>query len=268
MICVTGHSFYDTFARIRWPQGDEPQWDEDASFRKYDGYSHVANTKQTRMRSAHKGDRVGLLLDLDAGILAVYKNDTRLGIVSNGLSGGEYCWAATLFAAGSAVRIEKKPVPDVDGDAEKLYKMRRKDTAGDRRKRPGQTTEGHSAKRNAVTHYDHTLNSDHVRNALDSAAHPTPAADTAAVASIPMVHVPAVQTPKLVPARLPEPTDGPTDEQTDEEVVGAPVALSDEEEVISIPVTMESEAYALAPVGDSDARDDQIGASTWALPAS
>ena len=265
----TGHSFYDTFARVRWPQGDEPQWDEDVSFRKYDGYSHVANTKQTRMRSAHKGDRVGLLLDLDAGILAIYKNDTRLGVVSNGLAGGEYCWAATLFTAGSAVRIEQKPAPDVDGDAEVLYKKRRRDTAGDRRKTPSQTSEGHSAKRNAVAQHDHTFSSDRARNAFDSAAHPTPAAaDVAAVASIPLVHVRAVPTPTLIPSGPPEPTNAPTDEPTEEEVVGVPTELSDEEEVTSIPVTTESEAYALAPSGDSDACDDQLEAPTWALPAS
>ena len=83
-----------------------------------------------------------------------------------------------------------------------------------------------------------------------------------------MVHVPAVEPPRLFPPCPPEPTDGPTDEQTEEEVVGVPAALSDEEEVTSIPLTTDSEVYALAPVGDSDASDDQTGATTWALPAS
>ena len=42
------------------------------------------------------GDTVGMLLNLDEGTLTVYKNNYRLGIVKDGLSGA-YCWYATVF---------------------------------------------------------------------------------------------------------------------------------------------------------------------------
>eukprot|EP00573_Skeletonema_grethae_P012812 CAMPEP_0201693014 /NCGR_PEP_ID=MMETSP0578-20130828/5741_1 /ASSEMBLY_ACC=CAM_ASM_000663 /TAXON_ID=267565 /ORGANISM="Skeletonema grethea, Strain CCMP 1804" /LENGTH=293 /DNA_ID=CAMNT_0048178475 /DNA_START=23 /DNA_END=901 /DNA_ORIENTATION=- len=42
------------------------------------------------MQHALEGE-VGLLLDLDAGTLAVYKNGRQLGVMKDGLS-GEYCW--------------------------------------------------------------------------------------------------------------------------------------------------------------------------------
>ncbi|KAL9191121.1 hypothetical protein ACHAXT_000827 [Thalassiosira profunda] len=59
---------------------------------------------------------VGLLLDLDEGTLAVYKNGRRLGIMQEGLE-GEYCWAASVCAQfyfpphEQNVRIERGSVP-------------------------------------------------------------------------------------------------------------------------------------------------------------
>jgi hypothetical protein len=50
-----------------------------------------------------RGDRIGLLLDLDQGSMTMFKNGRRLGVMATGLS-GEYCWAA-LLGWGSAVRI-------------------------------------------------------------------------------------------------------------------------------------------------------------------
>jgi len=41
------------------------------------------------------GDKIGLLLDLDAGTLTIYKNGERLGTAKDGLA-GEYCWFGTL----------------------------------------------------------------------------------------------------------------------------------------------------------------------------
>ena len=52
---------------------------------------------------------VGLLLDLDAGTLVVYKNGRRLGVMKDGLS-GEYCWFATI-SGSSTVRIERDTLP-------------------------------------------------------------------------------------------------------------------------------------------------------------
>ena len=78
------------------------------------------------------GDTTGLLLDCDAGTLAVYKNGARLGQavapgmrttytpgMKNeyaecevaGLKGQELCWAVSLGGKGSAVRVASKPLP-------------------------------------------------------------------------------------------------------------------------------------------------------------
>ena len=40
------------------------------------------------------GDTIGMLLNLDVGTLTVYKNDRRLGVMKDGLS-GSYCWYVT-----------------------------------------------------------------------------------------------------------------------------------------------------------------------------
>ena len=69
------------------------------------------------------GDTIGLLLDCDAGTLAVYKNGARLGQAVApgmkdmdgdavaGLKGQELCWAVSLWNKGAAVRVASKPLP-------------------------------------------------------------------------------------------------------------------------------------------------------------
>ena len=68
------------------------------------------------------GDTIGLLLDCDAGTLAVYKNGARLGQAVApgmkiggkevaGLQGQELCWAVALDGKGDAVRVASKPLP-------------------------------------------------------------------------------------------------------------------------------------------------------------
>jgi len=47
------------------------------------------------MEGCRTGDCVGLLLNLDEGTLAVYKNNRRLGVMKGGLS-GTYCWYVTI----------------------------------------------------------------------------------------------------------------------------------------------------------------------------
>ena len=56
---------------------------------------------------------VGLLLDLNEGTLAVYKNRQRLGIIKDGLS-GEYCWVMSIQGASNsnAVQIKRGFFPD------------------------------------------------------------------------------------------------------------------------------------------------------------
>ena len=52
------------------------------------------------MEGCDDGDTVGMLLDLTMGTLAVYKNNRRLGVMKDGLS-GSYCWYATSTSGGS-----------------------------------------------------------------------------------------------------------------------------------------------------------------------
>ena len=83
---VESHSFYSTANGMRWPGGSD--WEG----------------RQTTRRS---GDRIGLLLDLDAGSLTVYKNDERVGVTQeSGLTDvAGYRWAVGLIDMGSSARI-------------------------------------------------------------------------------------------------------------------------------------------------------------------
>ena len=61
--------------------------------------------------STEPGDRIGLLLDLEQGSMAVYKNDERLGVmVRSGLS-GEYSWAVSLCETGESVHLKALQAP-------------------------------------------------------------------------------------------------------------------------------------------------------------
>ena len=57
------------------------------------------------------GDEIGMLLNLDEGILSVYKNGRKLGIMKRGLA-GHYCWAVSL-CEGSQVTIKRGTIPRV-----------------------------------------------------------------------------------------------------------------------------------------------------------
>ncbi|EJK46583.1 hypothetical protein THAOC_34743 [Thalassiosira oceanica] len=57
------------------------------------------------MENCGLGDTVGMLLDLDMGILTVYKNNRRLGVMKDGLS-GSYCCNDPLEAAQPWVAAE------------------------------------------------------------------------------------------------------------------------------------------------------------------
>ena len=57
------------------------------------------------MERCRTGDTVGMLLNLDEGTLAVYKNNRRLGVMKDGLS-GSYCWCAT-GAGNTVITIER-----------------------------------------------------------------------------------------------------------------------------------------------------------------
>ena len=55
--------------------------------------------------SCRTGDTVGMLLNLDEGTLTVYRNDRRLGVMKDGLS-GPYCWYVTVNR-GQTVEIKR-----------------------------------------------------------------------------------------------------------------------------------------------------------------
>ncbi|KAL9186798.1 hypothetical protein ACHAXT_010518 [Thalassiosira profunda] len=59
-----------------------------------------------------KDDTVGLLLDLDEGTLAVYRNGRRLGVMKSGLA-GEYCWGASLANDPDvSMKISRGAIPE------------------------------------------------------------------------------------------------------------------------------------------------------------
>ena len=74
------------------------------------------------MQTAKEDDRIGLLLDLDAGSLTVYKNDERLGVMQeSGLTDAAgYRWAVGLIDKGDSARIEALPVAAKAEDQESL----------------------------------------------------------------------------------------------------------------------------------------------------
>lgn len=79
-----GHCFYYTYHGKRYPSS-------------YGGEG---------MQSARQpGDRIGLLLDLDKGSMAVYKNDERLGVMESSGLRGAYCWAVSMFSQGRACAV-------------------------------------------------------------------------------------------------------------------------------------------------------------------
>ena len=57
------------------------------------------------MGDCKTGDTVGMLLNLDEGTLTVYKNNRRLGVIKDGLS-GSYCWHGSIFEL-SAISIKR-----------------------------------------------------------------------------------------------------------------------------------------------------------------
>jgi len=62
------------------------------------------------------GDTVGMLLNLDEGTLTIYKNNRRLGVMMDGLS-GPYCWYVSLYKSQTvtdAVSIKRGVMPNLD----------------------------------------------------------------------------------------------------------------------------------------------------------
>ena len=165
--------------------------------------------------------------------------------MSSELAGGEYCWAATFFAAGSSVSIEKKPLPDDDGEANLAYMQ-----PNTRKRRVRQSDQGFKAsKPKTAVGSQRTFGGDYTRIALDSAANgPTPALIarapvTTAESSTLSSRGPLEPTDEEDMVPPPEPADGLADEQ---EVVGVPAPPpGDDDEVTSIPVVGDSDNYSI-----------------------
>ena len=89
---MDGHCFYDAAANgLRYPD-----------FHRWEG-----------MQGARRGDRIGMLLDLDQGSMTVWKNGEQLGVmVAEGLS-GPLCWAVSLVGQGCSARIGSAAVPAI-----------------------------------------------------------------------------------------------------------------------------------------------------------
>ncbi|EJK46582.1 hypothetical protein THAOC_34742 [Thalassiosira oceanica] len=73
------------------------------------------------MEEIESGDTeytIGMLLDLDEGALTVFKNNRRLGMMKNGLS-GSYCWYIRLFGEGPvAIKGGEPPLQLHHGDSQ------------------------------------------------------------------------------------------------------------------------------------------------------
>ena len=59
--------------------------------------------------SISSGDEIGMLLDLDEGVLSVYKNGRKLGVMERGLA-GPYHWVVSMYA-GNQVTIKRGTIP-------------------------------------------------------------------------------------------------------------------------------------------------------------
>ena len=73
------------------------------------GGGHAEWDEWEGMEKCNPGNTVGMMLDLDEGKLSVYKNNRRLGVMKDELS-GSYCWFARIFES-SAVSIKRGKTP-------------------------------------------------------------------------------------------------------------------------------------------------------------
>ena len=86
------------------------RWDEDYEYEELEGEEDKVEWEG--MEGCTVGDIVGMLLDLDKGTLIVYKNNRRLGVMKDGLS-GPYHWCAGV-GVGSEVTIRRSTPPFLD----------------------------------------------------------------------------------------------------------------------------------------------------------
>jgi len=71
---------------------------------------HVRDREWEGREDCEAGDTIGMLLNLEEGTLTVYKNNRRLGVMKDGLS-GSYCWYTSLIEGDAAVAIKRGQPP-------------------------------------------------------------------------------------------------------------------------------------------------------------
>ncbi|EJK52723.1 hypothetical protein THAOC_27977 [Thalassiosira oceanica] len=115
-----GSSFYSRFLAQRsdnWGNGNVhacEYWSYDGTLNWTDwGEEDQRFANWEGMESCSTGDTIGMLLNLDNGTLTVYKNNRRLGVMKDGLS-GSYCWYATVD--GNDLVAIRKGLPPVLND--------------------------------------------------------------------------------------------------------------------------------------------------------
>mmetsp|Transcript_1606 Transcript_1606/g.2207 ORF Transcript_1606/g.2207 Transcript_1606/m.2207 type:complete len:376 (-) Transcript_1606:135-1262(-) len=72
-------------------------------------YGSMEDLEWDGMESIGDGDTLGMLLDLEAGELTLYKNGRRLGVMKDGLD-GEYCWYCVVNP-GDVVKMKRETPP-------------------------------------------------------------------------------------------------------------------------------------------------------------
>ncbi|EJK58696.1 hypothetical protein THAOC_21160 [Thalassiosira oceanica] len=83
-------------------------WEENAT-------DEISNYDWDGMEPCQSGDTVGMLLNFNEGTLTVYRNNRRLGVLKDGLS-GPYCWYVNLLKrSADAVSIKRGTHPNSDG---------------------------------------------------------------------------------------------------------------------------------------------------------
>ncbi|EJK62309.1 hypothetical protein THAOC_17082, partial [Thalassiosira oceanica] len=106
------HSFRDDFLAARtveWGNGNVHVCDYKCvsgkmGWSNWDNEEHMWVDWEGR-QGCDPGDTIGMLLNLDEGTLVVYKNNRRLGVMKDGLS-GLYCWCASSIGE-STITIER-----------------------------------------------------------------------------------------------------------------------------------------------------------------
>ena len=74
------------------------------------GHSPGNNSWEGVQSVTEQGDRIGMLLDLDQGSMAVWKNDEKRGVMQVEGMSGPLCWAVSMSRGGTA-RIESAALP-------------------------------------------------------------------------------------------------------------------------------------------------------------